>query len=103
MSENKDKELTKELFEKFKEYLFSDTIYKMKDKDLNELFDQLVNSFTSNIKKFSINNLIQHVPELIQYSIALGIRLGIDFKNWDESNRKIRDKIEKLKCDSYYI
>ena len=75
----------------------------MEQKTQDELLAQLLFNFSINMEKFSINNLFEHIPELIQNSIALGIRFGVDFKNYEEAIRKIREEIEKKKYDSSFI
>lgn len=102
MRENKDKG-QKLSFQEFKDILFKKSIYKMEQKTQDELLAQLLFNFSINMEKFSINNLFEHIPELIQNSIALGIRFGVDFKNYEEAIRKIREEIEKKKYDSSFI
>jgi len=102
MSENKGKE-PKLSFQEFKEILLSKAIHKMGQKKQDELLVQLLDNFSTNMRKFSIDNLVEHIPELIQYSIAIGIRFGVDFKDYEEASRKIREEIEKEKYDSSFI
>lgn len=75
----------------------------MGQKKQDELLVQLLDNFSTNMRKFSIDNLVEHIPELIQYSIAIGIRFGVDFKDYEEASRKIQEEIEKEKYDSYFI
>ncbi len=103
MSENKDKDLFQKLFQKYKLTLFSKAIHKMGQKKQDELFVQLFENISSNVSKFSIDNLLEHIPELIQYSIALGIRLGVDINDYEEASRKIQEEFKKEKYDSLFI
>ena len=84
-------------FQEFKEILFSKAIYKMGQKTQDELLAQLLFNFSINMEKFSIDNLFERIPELIQYSIALGIRFGVDFKDYEEAIKRIREEIERKK------
>ena len=75
----------------------------MGQKKQDELFVQLFENISSNVSKFSIDNLLEHIPELIQYSIALGIRLGVDIKDYEEATRKLQEEFKKEKYDSLFI
>ena len=72
----------------------------MGQKKQDELLVQLITNY---IRKFSVDNLVGYITELIQISIAIGIRLGVDFKNYEEAFRKFREEIEKKKYDSSFI
>ena len=90
------------LFELLKSKLFEDVIKTMGDKNQDELLNQLITEYSDNLPKFSFNNLTIHIPELIKYALALGIRFGIDFKDFEMAIKKIQEEMNKSKYESFY-
>ena len=97
------KDFRKVLFELLKTRFFTGAIEKMGEKNQDELLKQILSKYSENLPNFSINNLTIHIPELINYAVALGIRYGVDFKNFEMAVRRIQEEINKKKSESFYI
>jgi hypothetical protein len=92
-----DKKTLKEIYNKYKENLF---LSLMNSIDLNykgDIMEKIIDKLFSRALDFSINNFTIHLPELMGWSIFLGMKLQQRYTDMEKAKEELRQRLEKEK------
>jgi len=95
-----DKEIQEELKNRFISKIW-EKLFEFNKLTKEELIENLIYEFLSNIKKFTINNITIHIPNLIAIAMAFAMKNAFESKDKEYSYNKIcgriKEEIEKRK------